>query len=366
MDILQHLAIALGLGTLAGVNLYLTVFLTGMAIRFDVLQLAAQHSELAVLGNEFVLAVAGVLFVVELVADKVPWVDSLWDSVHTVVRPAGAVLIALPALGTLDAPVAVAGALMAGAAALTTHGAKASTRLIVNASPEPVSNFAVSVAEDVAVVGLLTLMAFNPIISGIVCLIILVGLWFFMPVMLRGMRANAWLALNKLKQPGHVRGDDGNVVLPDRVTAEEDILLNGQLGPARYTVAWSIPCLSGRAKKIKGLPSNLFGALVATHEHTDKVVFLGKRLFGRMARVIELDGCSVSHESRILSENLVIYCKESKRQAAFRFKRGDAKLVEAVAADLERRLLATTPTDPPEELALPEDSPAAKEEPVGV
>ena len=143
----------MGLASLAGINLYLTVLVTGLAIRFEWVSLAAQHESLAILGNEWIIGVAGVLFLVEFFADKIPWVDSAWDSVHTVVRPAGGILLALAALGELDPVVSVIAALLFGTVSLTTHAAKAGGRVLVNLSPEPVSNSATSLAED----GLVTL-----------------------------------------------------------------------------------------------------------------------------------------------------------------------------------------------------------------
>ena len=148
VEILEQLGIALGLASLAGINLYLTVLVTGLAIRFEWVSLAAQHESLAILGNEWIIGVAGVLFLVEFFADKIPWVDSAWDSVHTVVRPAGGILLALAALGELDPVVSVIAALLFGTVSLTTHAAKAGGRVLVNLSPEPVSNSATSLAED--------------------------------------------------------------------------------------------------------------------------------------------------------------------------------------------------------------------------
>src|SRR3569623_714836 len=101
MDILQELGVALGLASLAGINLYLTVLLAGLAIRFNLLHLATQYHSLEVLGHPAVIAVAGILYLMEFCADKVPWVDTLWDSVHTVIRPVGGTLLALQALGEM-------------------------------------------------------------------------------------------------------------------------------------------------------------------------------------------------------------------------------------------------------------------------
>ncbi|MGJ8645047.1 MAG: DUF4126 domain-containing protein [Luteolibacter sp.] len=173
MEIFDHLGAALGLASLAGINLYLTAFVAGLAIRFNWVDLAAAHESLGVLGNEWVLGVAGTLMVIEFFADKIPWLDSGWDAVHTIVRPAGGILLGMGALGEMDPAVLAIGGLLSGGASLTMHGAKAGTRLIVNMSPEPVSNSVTSVAEDGLVIGGLALTAISPVIAFFVFVILL-------------------------------------------------------------------------------------------------------------------------------------------------------------------------------------------------
>ncbi|MDB6073670.1 MAG: hypothetical protein JWO89_1310 [Verrucomicrobiaceae bacterium] len=185
MHILEHLGLALGLASLAGVNLYLTVLLTGLAVHFNLLHLAEQHHDLETLGHPWVIGVAGVLYAIEFFADKVPWLDSLWDAIHTFIRPVGGVLLSFQALGDMPQQVQVIAALLAGGAALTTHSAKAGTRLMVNHSPEPASNIAVSLAEDVAVGGGTLLIFTHPVVALGVFSIILVALWFLMPKLFR-------------------------------------------------------------------------------------------------------------------------------------------------------------------------------------
>lgn len=173
MEIFEHLGAALGLATLAGINLYLTAFVAGLAIRFNWIELAAAHEGLAVLGNEWVLGVAGVLMVVEFFADKVPWLDSGWDAVHTLLRPIGGVLLGMAALGEIDPAMLAIGGLLSGGASLTMHLAKAGTRLLVNMSPEPVSNSVASVAEDGLVLGGLTLTALAPVVAFFLFVVVL-------------------------------------------------------------------------------------------------------------------------------------------------------------------------------------------------
>ncbi|MEP2774399.1 MAG: DUF4126 domain-containing protein [Luteolibacter sp.] len=173
MEVFDQLGVALGLASLAGINLYLTAFVAGLAIRFNWIDLAVAHESLGVLGNEWVLGVAGTLMVIEFLADKIPWLDSGWDAVHTLVRPAGGILLGMGALGEMDPAVLVIGGLLSGGASLTMHGAKAGTRLLVNMSPEPVSNSVASVAEDGLVLGGLALTAVAPVVAFFVFVVVL-------------------------------------------------------------------------------------------------------------------------------------------------------------------------------------------------
>jgi hypothetical protein len=199
MQILEQIGLGLGLASLAGLNLYLTVFLTGLLVRFDVLHLAAKHQTLEVLGHEWVLIAAGVLYAVEFFADKVPWVDSLWDSVHTIIRPVGGTILAMQALGEMPAHMEVVGALLAGGAALTTHSAKAGTRLLANHSPEPASNIALSIVEDIIVAAGTFLMMMKPVIALCLFTVALIVLWFVLPRIWRVVRRSFEIICNKMR-----------------------------------------------------------------------------------------------------------------------------------------------------------------------
>jgi hypothetical protein len=199
VSVIDQLGVALGLATLAGVNLYLTVLVAGLAIRFDWVGLSGSYEQLSVLGNGWVLGVAGVMFVIQFFADKVPWLDSLWDAVHTVIRPAGGVLIALAALGKMDPAILTIGALLAGGASLATHGTKAGIRALLNLSPEPVSNSVASVTEDGLVLGGLGLIGLFPAVAFVVFLIIAVlcaafAFWLWRKIFRRRKRRGEGLA----------------------------------------------------------------------------------------------------------------------------------------------------------------------------
>jgi hypothetical protein len=174
LDILQQLGLALGFAALSGINLYLTTLVAGLAVRFNWINLATEYEQMQVLGSWWVIGVAAALFLVEFFADKIPWVDSTWDVVHTVVRPAGAIFLALAALGDLDPTATVVAGLLAGGASLATHAAKAGGRLLINLSPEPVSNSVASVGEDGLVLGGLALMGISPAVAFFVFLVVVI------------------------------------------------------------------------------------------------------------------------------------------------------------------------------------------------
>src|SRR3954453_17287451 len=144
-------AVALGLAALAGINLYLTVFATGLAIHFHWITLAPQYQSLEILGNPWIIAIAGILYFLQFFADKIPWVDSIWDAVHTVIRPIGGALLAIQVLGHPSPTMSILTALLGGGISLVSHTAKAATRLTSNTSPEPFSNIALSFGEELAV-----------------------------------------------------------------------------------------------------------------------------------------------------------------------------------------------------------------------
>ncbi len=146
----------------AGLNLYITVLILGLMNRYELLSLPAN---LDVLSSWWVLGTAGFLLAVEFLADKIPYVDNTWDAIHSFIRvPAGAVLAA-SALGEVPPSTYWVAALLGGAVTFTAHGAKATTRLAVNSTPEPFSNWFLSFAEDAISLGLLWLVASYPYLA---------------------------------------------------------------------------------------------------------------------------------------------------------------------------------------------------------
>ncbi len=175
----------MGFSFAAGINLYATVAILGLAQRFGWVQLPAQFH---VFDNNLIIGAALVLYVVEFVADKIPWLDSLWDAVHTLIRPVGGALIAVAALGDASPSAEGLVALLGGTLAAGSHLTKASTRAAANTSPEPFSNWALSLAEDAFVIGLSTLALKFPLLAAVVVAIGVVIILTFAAWIARGIR----------------------------------------------------------------------------------------------------------------------------------------------------------------------------------
>jgi hypothetical protein len=329
---LHLLGVALGLACLAGINLYLTVFITGLAIHFHWITLAPAYQSLEALGNPVIITIAGILYFLEFFADKIPWIDSAWDAVHTVIRPIGGALLAIQVLGHPSPTFTVIVALLAGGTSLITHTAKAATRLASNTSPEPFSNIALSFGEDVAVLGGLTLIHYNPALALSIFALAIAAFLYFAPKVLRVMKAKIWLALKKLNGPADLRMP---VKLPLTLPTRFASVFSRQnvLGE---TIAWTAPCISGRGRRI---PANLFGALVATNEEPRKILFVARKSGRPFAQTIELDGSMVAHEPKFLSENLIIFPAAGKGpKYLFAFPRSQAAVVEHIVDYLRERL----------------------------
>jgi len=187
MGLTELLSVAASVSLLAGWRIYLCVLATGLAMRAGWLDLPANLASLDIIASPWVIGAAAIGLIAEFLADKVAWFDSAWDAVHSAIRPVGGALLALAIVDPADPVWQAASLLMGGSAALLSHGAKSTTRAVVNVSPEPVSNIVVSTGEDVATVGLLTLALANPVaalgvalVTGAASLFILVKLRRFL------------------------------------------------------------------------------------------------------------------------------------------------------------------------------------------
>lgn len=181
MGVIEILGLAGSLSLLSGWRFYLTIFATGLAMHFNIVPLPENLQMLDVLANPWVLAISALGAVAEFFADKIAWLDSIWDGLHTLIRPVGGALLALAVVDSSDPTWQVIAFLLGGGAAFASHATKASARAAVNTSPEPFSNVVVSTVEDVATGGLLVLAFANPVAALIIALILLGlaiwGLW---------------------------------------------------------------------------------------------------------------------------------------------------------------------------------------------
>ncbi len=180
---LATLAGILGLSVVSGINLYLAVVTVGLAERYH--WISGLPSELHVLAHPAVLIAAGLLFLIEFFADKVPFVTVLWDGIHTFVRPAGGALLALGAAGNLHPTVQVIAMLAGGTIALGTHGSKMGFRLLAHTAPEPTTHGLISLAEDVGVVGLLALAYSHPYVAIPVLVALIFSIALMLPLLFR-------------------------------------------------------------------------------------------------------------------------------------------------------------------------------------
>ena len=182
MEWLSTLSLALGSAWTSGINLYATISVLGLLQKFGGVKLPGG---LEALDNWWIIGIAGGLYIVEFAADKIPYVDSVWDVIHTFIRvPAGAV-VAYAATSQLDPTVTISAALLGGGLALASHGTKAAARVTANLSPEPISNWTLSIVEDIiAFVGTL-LAVFAPILVAVILVLFLIGFLWFLPKIIR-------------------------------------------------------------------------------------------------------------------------------------------------------------------------------------
>jgi hypothetical protein len=235
----QTLAAILGLSTVSGINLYLTVLLVGAGQRFGWIH--GLPPDLAILSHPGVLGVAAALFLLEFLADKVPFITPIWDGLHTFIRPVGGALLALGAAGELH-PVAKVLALLAGGTiALGTHGSKMGVRLLAHTAPEPTSHSVLSVAEDLGVAALLALAYSHPAIALPVIGAVLVATALLLPLLLRSL-AFVLTGFRGALRSLVGRGSRDEIPLWAELKALE-------LAPTRPTEV--LPCF---ARRVKGLP----------------------------------------------------------------------------------------------------------------
>ncbi|MFB3828979.1 MAG: DUF4126 domain-containing protein [Bryobacteraceae bacterium] len=267
METLLPLASALGLGMLAGARLYATVLAVGLLLRFDWITLPASWQHVSVLADTRVLVFAGIACAIEFIADKIPWVDSAWDSLHTFVRPIGAALLTSSLFSNQQPVYQVLLFLLAGGVALSGHSAKAATRLAVNHSPEPFSNIAVSLAEDAFVIGGVYMLVKHPwVMAGIGLIFLSLSAWLA-PRIYHSVRAE-WTAFGAVLR--HWLGE----VREPRLTTEQERWLEERYPAQTPRRLFAVIATAG----LKGL-HNRVGTLCMTG---GEAVFFSRK-WGRLA-----------------------------------------------------------------------------------
>ena len=335
METLETLAVALGFASLAGVNLYLTVFVTGLAVNMQWVHLPEKYGELAVLGEPAVIIAAGIFAAIEFFSDKIPWVDSAWDSVHTVIRPIGGGLLALTALGPADPAFAVIVGMLAGGTSLMTHGLKSGTRIAINSSPEPVSNMAVSLTEDMAVIGGLAMMSVSPLVFAGVALAFLVLAIFMAPKLFRRGKSFSWLLWKRFSsgwfRPDSLEAFSGPLGAKDQAKLEracQDTVPNPE-------VKWSIPAVVGGSKKVGKLAPHTVGRIFALENDTGAIHFVGRRNWRDCHGRIALEDFEVAvHESGVFSEDIILENRKTRKRLVLRLSGASPEIAKRICEDL--------------------------------
>lgn len=186
MDVIAKLGMLLGLSFISGINLYATVAVVGFCTKYRLIE--GLPPEFGVLAHDAVIFVAVLLYLLEFLVDKIPGLDSLWDLLHTLIRPLGGAMLALVQVGEASPVLDVIAFMIGASLASAAHATKAGVRLIINTSPEPFSNVLVSLGEDVGAFGLAYLSLAHPRLGLIVTLLLLALICFLMPVILRTVR----------------------------------------------------------------------------------------------------------------------------------------------------------------------------------
>ena len=251
----------------------------------------------------------------EFFADKIPWVDSANDALHTFVRPLGGALLAVLALGEADPSIKVLAALLAGGAALTAHAAKAGTRLVANFSPEPISNIGLSLGGDALVLGGLGLLLWHPIIALVVAVVALGLTWTFLPGLLRGVRATLWLAWRKV------------MALTQSATGlanEFPAAFRGALHHEGAALEIAAPCViaAGPAK-----PKGILGWVARLSD--GRLFFVSSRGGSPRVHEVPLAGSLTERESRFLCEKVLIF-PPSDKPYEFIFEAGSGAAVDRI------------------------------------
>jgi len=347
MDTIQLIGATMGLGFVAGLRLYSAVLVLGLGLRFGLFHPPAglaQH--VGTLTSPLVLTAAALAFLAEFFADKIPWVDSFWDAFHTFVRPIGAAMLGLAAFGASDPALNLAVIILCGGVALASHGSKAATRFAVNHSPEPFSNIALSLTEDLfAPVGVWLSMK-HPILVLVLVLIFLTAFAWLSPRVFRLVRLQVTALRSCMRKTSGVPANLtlNPAALPGGAAkALTNLARNAELLPAAHARAVvnatggsnppaGIRCAA--TKRIRGL-RNSVGYLAISQDH---LVFVAKRLFRyRIHRINIQDVLSAELKRGILLNRLILHTA-AEELGFYIFK--NTRIGDHAAADHEHTALA--------------------------
>jgi hypothetical protein len=318
VDTIQLLGSMMGLGFVAGVRLYSTVLVLGLGLQFGWLHAPAGFEQhFGLLTNPIVLGAAALAYLAEFFADKIPWVDSLWDGFHTFVRPLGAVLLGVTMLGPIDPALKLAMVILCGGVAFTSHSSKAATRLAANHSPEPFSNIGLSLIEDaLAPLGVWLSLNHPGVVLGVVAAFLAVFLWLSPKVfrLIRVQIVALWAWLTSWDREPEPAGDAISAVarlaapLPEGHTkAALKHLTGGRAAGVRCAAT----------KKIRGL-RNSVGYLVVSDQ---LLLFVTRRLFVyRVHKTNREDVESAEIQRGLLMNRLVLRTAEG--EVAFHLFKG--------------------------------------------
>ena len=301
----------MGLAFVAGINLYATVLSIGLGIRFGFIHLPQDLATLSILAHPYVLMVAGIVYVIEFFADKIPWVDNLWDSVHTFIRPLGAAVLGVTAIGELTPPIEVATFLLCGGVALSTHSTKAGTRLMANHSPEPFSNIGLSLMEDLIAVGGTWLALSHPLLMLAIVLAFLIAFAFVAPSIFRLLRVETMGLLALLRRHFGSRVISQTILfdeIPDKYSAH----LNKDI--AAKESGFCIRCASG-----KGVDTgrNYLGFMCL---EDDSLFFITRKRFRIRRFDIDMSKVdAVKFDTKLLLDRLIFY-RGKKQMHLYLFK----------------------------------------------
>lgn len=327
MEAINLLGGAMGLSFVSGINLYATILAVGVGMNSGLIKLAPGMESLEVLGHPLILIIAGAMYTAEFFADKVPWVDSAWDTVHTFIRPIGGALIASSAVGQLDPAAELAVMLAGGSIALSTHATKASARLVINQSPEPFTNTAASVVEDVVAFGGAWLSLRHPAVMLVLVVISLIIIGILGPKVLRLLRVELNVLATLI---GNLARDTsvGWERLDDKYRAAV---------PEGFSPRDTDFCLRAVGGKGTGLRRNLMGALCM---QDDRLVFLSRSYFRPKCCDLDLTKAEEAWlETKLLLHRLCIQMPQGLVQFhAFRDRTGRAgRAMDLIKARVEAK-----------------------------